>query len=70
MIKQDYIKDKSSGAILNINIKEFEELKQRRKQDKQLREYEKRITQLEARVVELSNSLRAVLEKLSVVSSQ
>jgi hypothetical protein len=69
MIGQQYIKDEKSGALLNINTKELEERKYRRKQDKQLKEHEERITKLEAHVLELTVSVRTLLEKLSVISS-
>lgn len=68
MIAQNYIKDKKSGAVLNINTKEIEELKHRRNQNKQLKELENRVMNLESQLLELSDSLKAVLEKLSVVS--
>lgn len=68
MIAQNYIKDKKSGAVLNINTKEIEELKHRRNQNKQLKELENRVMNLESQLLKFSDSLKAVLEKLSVVS--
>ncbi len=68
MIAQNYIKDKKSGAVLNINTKEIDELKHRRNQNKQLKQLENRVMNLESQLLKLSDSLKAVLEKLSVVS--
>ena len=68
MIGQKYIKDGKTGALLNINTKEFEDLKHRRNQNKQLKELENRVANLESQVLKFSDSLKAVLEKLSVVS--
>lgn len=65
MIGHQYIKDEKSGALLNINTKELEERRYRRKQDKQLKEYEARIIKLEASVLELTSSVKTLLEKLS-----
>lgn len=59
----DLVKDTSSGAVLNTNLKSLEAYRKQRDKAKKVEHLEHRIVALEATVQDLKNLLTKLIEK-------
>jgi hypothetical protein len=59
----DLVKDTSSGAVLNTNLKSLEAYRKQRDKAKKVEQLESRVMVLESTVQELKNLVRKLTEK-------
>ena len=59
----DLVKDTSSGAVLNTNLKSLEAYRKQRDKAKKAEQLESRVAVLESTVQELKNLVRKLTEK-------
>lgn len=59
----DLVKDTSSGAVLNTNLKSLEAYKKQRDKAKKVEQLENRVMVLESKVQELKSLVHKLIEK-------